>query len=188
MLSNFSKNASAYMAAALALSINDEKKIGYALQTILGDASKLGILFILFSVLGFPIEFTFAAMSLAVLRPYTGGLHFETYRGCLLFSLGFFSITVPLARFVPLSLSSAQILCGLSLLIILIRAPITSPKRPRYNKEQRLKFKALGIGFVWLHMAAIGVFGMNGYLNAAVWVILAQSVQLLFAQGGESIE
>src|SRR5699024_5279683 len=81
----------------------DSKKLRYSLEFLYNDFSKTFLLLILFAILGYPLDFIFAGIILFSIRIFTGGLHFKTYSGCLVFSLIFFVITIYLKNSFSLS-------------------------------------------------------------------------------------
>src|SRR5690606_41734542 len=57
----------------------------------------------IFALIGKPMELIYSFFTLSMLRPYTGGIHFKTYKGCLAFSVVFFIVAILLAYNITLN-------------------------------------------------------------------------------------
>lgn len=178
-----STKISNYIASVLCLDRDEHAKLKYSLQVVLGEISKLVLLFLIFFSMGWHQEFGMAVVSLTLLRLYTGGLHFKTYVGCLTFSLMFFTAVIFLSQSYALSQGTMLTLGLGSLAVIAVIAPVTSKNRPNYNKKQRFIFKIVGCTVIYLHIVGAVTIKNNPYFTVAMWVIFLQTVQLLIAKG-----
>ncbi|MBU5310623.1 accessory gene regulator B family protein [Tissierella carlieri] len=84
----------------------DSIKLRYSLEIIIGEVSKFIILIVLFWISSKVIDFIYCSSVLLVIRLFTGGLHFETYGRCLIFScicsfLSPFFIKIKLTYIIP---------------------------------------------------------------------------------------
>ncbi len=179
---------SSYISTALCLTPDERSKLKYSLQVILGDASKLIVLFLFFLCLKVPGQFAMAVLALSILRVYTGGLHFKSYLGCLLFSLLFFCAAIGLADFCELPQPYMYLWWIFSLIVIALISPITSKNRPVYSKQQRFNFKVIGCSVVYFHLIGAIAIKNNPYFEIAMWVIFLQAIQLLIAKGIQCYE
>lgn len=173
-----------YFKNQIVLSELESIKLKYILEVILNDLSKIALLFLVFYFLNRQISFIYCLISLIPLRAYTGGIHYKTYIGCLVFSGVFFYISIFLSSHFSPSYFIIIIQLMFSLLIIILLAPITSKNRPTYNKKKIMRFKFFSILIVLFHFTMYFSTKNNPYFIKSIWVITMQSVQLLIAKGG----
>lgn len=173
-----------YFKSQVSLSEFDCIKLKYILEVILNDLSKIALLFLIFSFLNKQINFIYCLISLIPIRAYTGGIHYKTYTGCLIFSGIFFYISIFLSNHFSTSYFIVMIQIIFSLLIIILLAPITSKNRPSYSKKKILQFKIFSILIVLFHFVMYFSTKNNPYFTNSIWVITIQCIQLLIAKGG----
>jgi len=176
-----------YLGAELNLSSLDKMKLKYSMETIFNDLSKIFILFILFSFLDKTSDFIYSVLALMTIRPFTGGLHFKTYSGCLTFTGIFFTTSIVLKNNIQLS-NIILIAFVFSFMTIFLLAPITSKNRPSYSNQKKLQFKLKGLCVITIHFIAYIIVNKNPYLANAIWVFILQSIQLLIKKGVEIYE
>ncbi len=177
-----------YISKDLNLIDDDQAKLLYSLRVIIGDSSKLVLMFLVFLLFNHVMDFFMAITSLSIIRINTGGLHFKTYLRCLLFSFSFFSLTIYLANNYLLSQSTLFIIGIVSLLIIALISPITSKSRPTYSAKKRLQFKIIGCISVSFHLIGFMATKNNPYFVISIWVIFLQCIQLMIAKEVENRE
>lgn len=158
-------------------------KLRYALEIILNDCSKLILLFLTFSLLDTSVNFLYCFLTLSLLRPFTGGLHFKTYIGCILFSGAFFYLSIFLADAIPLDFSSTVILLLLSGVTMLLLAPIPAKTRPVHPPGKILKFKCFSMVIISFHFFMWFLTNKHPYFMHSIWVIGLQSIQLFIGKG-----
>ncbi|WP_352420139.1 accessory gene regulator B family protein [Proteiniborus sp.] len=166
------------------LSEYDSIKLKYILEVILNELSKIIVLFLIFSFLNEQRSFIYCLISLIPLRAYTGGIHYKTYMGCLIFSGIFFLISIYLSNKFSPNYFNVMIQLVFSLLVIVLLAPITSKTRPKYSNKKILKFKFFSILIVLFHFIMYFATKNNPYFAKSIWVITLQCIQLLIAKGG----
>lgn len=165
----------------LDLSTDDQAKMQYVLEMIIGDLSKVLFMFLLFMIVDKHVLYLYAVTILSILRTYTGGIHFKTYKGCFIFSLVFFITVIILHSKLILETNLSLIVFTLNILIMVFVSPIQSSTRPRYTKQKRIVFKTVGLIFILIHM--IGYYNnQNPYFTISIWVITLQCIQLLYAR------
>lgn len=172
-----------YFQKEFALGEEDRQKLRYALEIILNDCSKLILLFLVFSLLDAPVNFLYCFLTLSLLRPFTGGLHFKTYTGCILFSGAFFYLSIFLADAIPLDFSGAVIFFLFSGLTMLSLAPIPAKTRPVHPPGKILKFKCFSMVIISFHFFMWLLTNNHPYFIHSVWVIALQSIQLFIGKG-----
>ncbi len=172
-----------YFESEFNLSEVDSAKLKYSLEIIIGDFSKLLILFILFSILGSGTDFIYSSLALLMIRLFTGGLHFKTYAGCIIFSGIFFYTSIFLKTHIPLNFKIAIILFIFSLVTVNLFAPICGKSRPTYSHRKRQQFKLASTILMFIHFSLYFFTDKNPYFTNSVWVITLQAFQILIAKG-----
>ena len=163
------------------LSEIDSIKLKYSLELVGGEIFKFLTLLILFSLLGKRNDFICSALSLLTIRPFSGGLHFNTYFSCLVFSGFFFYTSIFLRTNIPLNSKIVIILFMFSLLSTITFTPLPGKSRPDYPRKKRLQFKLTGSTLVLIHFNIL--VHKNPYFINSIWVITLQSIQILLAKG-----
>ena len=113
----------------------DLLKINYTLQVVLGDLTKLIIIFLIFLCLKqLPLFFLSFAILLST-RPLIGGLHTKTFIGCLIVSIIYFMVVTIFSILSPkFNIYFYTIFFIISFIITLRYAPCPNEKRPIKNK------------------------------------------------------
>lgn len=176
-----------YFEKEFELSAIEKAKLRYSMDVLFTDISKLLILLITFSLFGKSKEYIYSVVALLTIRPFTGGLHYDTYLSCLLFTATFFSIVIILNSTISLSYFAVFIF-AFSFIVIYGIAPITHKNRPGYSKNKKSYFKTLSLVIVLIHFVSYLISMKSLYLNISIWVILLQSFQLLIKKGADIYE
>ncbi len=153
----------------------------YQLTAFSYDISKLVIMAILFFFLDLFPQYCIAVITLLLLRTTTGGLHFKTYIGCLLFTLCFFITAVSILPQFKIHQLTIIILLYICILIVNIIGPITSNYRPIPNGILIKKCKRNAGNFIFLYSLFTIIIPLNQYIITGFWVIILQTLQLVFA-------
>lgn len=165
------------------LSELDSVKLKYSLEVLFGDLSKFLILLILFSTLDSRMDFIYSSLTLFTIRIFTGGLHFKTYTGCLVFSGLFFYLSIFLKNSIILNNTLVIAFFLISILIVFTVAPVCEKSRPTYSYKKRLQFKLIGTLFILIHVLGYFFTKNNMYFINSMWIVLLQSIQILIAKG-----
>lgn len=134
------------------------------------------------------MELIYSFLTLSMLRPYTGGIHFKTYRGCFAFSGMFFIVTIFLASNIDLNNTTATIIFLLSLLIIALLAPVPAKTRPVYSPRKVFQFRLISGFIVSFHFILYFIVPQNPYIISSIWVIALQCIQILIGKGVSTYE
>lgn len=172
-----------YFESKYNLSHLDSLKLKYSMEIIFNDLSKLAILFILFSIAGYALDFVYSVISLLMIRPFTGGLHFKSYTQCILFTGIFFTLSILLKNHVIITQYIYFLVFTFSVLIIMMFAPIIGDNRPTYSKKKLYQFKLTGLIILILHLIVYLHNKNHPYIINSIWVIVLQSIQILIARG-----
>ncbi|KJF26169.1 hypothetical protein TZ02_15100 [Clostridium aceticum] len=173
-----------YFETEFSLCEMDSIKLRYTLEVIINDFSKLIVLFLVFTLLDKQMNFIYSFLALSTLRPFTGGLHFKTYIGCILFSAAFFYLSIFLVLSIFLDFFITLVLFIFALLIVILLAPIPSEARPTYSRKKITTFKFLSAMIIVFHLFMYFFTNKNPYFIHSIWVIVLQCIQLLLRKGG----
>lgn len=117
------------------LTKKDILKIQYTLEVILGDLTKLIIIFLIFLALKQVPFFLLSFVMLISTRPLGGGIHCKTFTSCLLVSIAYFITVLLFSILSPKFNTNFYIVFFiLSFIITLAYAPCHNEKRPIKNK------------------------------------------------------
>jgi len=186
MIELVSEKLTNYISSNSDINASEIPKINFAIKSILSESSKFIIMFIIFFMLGKENYFLLSFLILSPIRAYSGGIHFYTYRACLVFSMLVFFITSYLTPKyigqVPLIIHS--ILSILSLIIIYIKSPQVSKYRKKmrmYTDPKIILRRKLISTFLTLLFLCTSFFLFKGtvYMNCAITTIFVQAIQLI---------
>lgn len=156
------------------------KQIIYLFKTISSDISKVIILGFIFWNHLYP--YLAALTLLFLLRSFSGGMHFDTYLGCLATTAGYFilSIIVLPPIYIPLT---AKILLLVVCMIICDRlGPITSKYRPPLSSPKIILCRNITLSLIFLFIVLLYIIPDSPYMTVGFWVIILHSLQLAFAK------
>ncbi|AGX41593.1 putative AgrB-like protein [Clostridium saccharobutylicum] len=117
------------------LTKTDLLKMQYTLEVILGDISKLSLIFIIFLFFNeIPLFFLIFVILIST-RTLGGGIHCKTYTSCLIVStIYFLSILLFSKSAIQLNINFYIVFFIISFIITLTYAPCKNEKRPIKNK------------------------------------------------------
>lgn len=160
------------------LSEKDLLKINYSLQVIMGDISKLIIIFLIFLSIGQLPLFFLSSVFLISTRPLAGGIHCKTYFSCLVCSILYFSVVILYTLLAPkFNVIFYIIFAIVSLMLTALYAPCPNEKRPVKNKTT-LKILSLISLIFWF----ILFFKLSNiqFCNCIFAGIFLQVVQIIY--------
>ncbi|MCM1158865.1 MAG: accessory gene regulator B family protein [Bacteroidales bacterium] len=166
----------------LGYSTEEIELIQYGLSAMLMEFSKFIFLFILFTLIGKPLEYLFGIFILLLLRTNTGGLHFSTYLGCLMFSTFIlYSGCVYLPAAVPVSdIDMLLLLLGCITITYLI-GPVVSKTRPLPDTLQAKVSRIKTFKVIFIYFIIVFLFPESIFIRIGFWIIMLQSAQLVIA-------
>lgn len=171
-----------WLKANLNYSQDEFELIRYGLSSITMEASKFLIMLVIFSIMGKTIEYVFGTFILLLLRINTGGLHFSTYIGCLIFSIIILYLgCVYLPNQFELPQNGMLILLLACIILNCLIGPVVSKKRPEPTPSQIEKSKIATVKVIFLYFIAVSFFSKHSFIKIGFWVIVLQTVQLAFA-------
>ena len=152
------------------------------MQVLISEVLKIGILFLLFALLGSLKLFVFSLLILTTTRALVGGFHAKGFLSCLLLTAVFFlSIYVGSIYFTDIIYNNRILILIISQLIFITKAPLASSKKPIYTKERyiRLKFAAMIITLFWAYSLIFIVKDIE-LSSIGTLTIALQATQLVF--------
>lgn len=161
-------------------SIEEIELIRYGVTCIVMELSKFFIMLLLFAATGNGIVYLFGVFILLILRSRSGGLHFSSYMGCLIFSIYILYMgCIFLPSVFQLSDFTMLILLTCCIFITFETGPIVSKSRPNLTPLQVKGSKQSSFKIILCYMIAVILFGKSSYIQAGFWMIFLQSLQLL---------
>lgn len=157
------------------------KRIRYTLTVLFYEITKLILLITIFSFAG---KLKALLICMAVIMPvriFSGGLHFNHYWSCFLFTLLFFAVPVFVFGNLIIPPHDEVIsLCFITLLIWLI-GPISSAKRPTPSYKNYQKFRYLTVLFLFGYTLCFLFFPNMPYRTPVYRIIVLHFIQLCLA-------
>lgn len=162
-------------------------QLSFLFKSLFSEFSKLVIMGLLFHR-HLP-EYFFALCIMISLRTTTGGLHFYTYRNCLLMSFVYIFISIfffPQLQFNAFFKIIVLLLCSV---ICFAVGPTPSKYRPQPTKKKAMFFRLFSVIFIVLYICSIHL-SESPFWNIGFGVITLHSLQLIAAKtikkGGHS--
>ena len=159
----------------------DIQLLKYYFKSILYDLSKLIPLGIFFFTFGYVLEYLVAVVILFLVRTSTGGLHFKRYISCLAFTAGFFIMSIIILSKINLNDSLMLIFLLICMIITNYIGPIVSCYRETPSGLLIRKSKRNTTSIIFIYCILIFIIPNNHYITIGFWVIILQTLQLLFA-------
>ena len=163
---------------------SDEKAmIRYSLEVVINTFIKLFMVYVIFLLIGKSMAFLYILVCVIGLRSFSGGLHFESFSGCVGFTLIYFLGTLTLSQLLPTTDVLIYITCFVALVITLLFAPVISPKRPKYSHKKIRRFKIASLIFILLYLGAYKVVGEHAFFDITLWGLIIHILQLIIGKG-----
>ncbi len=131
--------------------------IRYAIETLLGEFSKLILLWITFRFIHLDHLFLMAFMIFSCIRVVAGGFHFSTYLSCLIGSFIMYTAILLTNHFILLTSYSRILLLTLSIIVLYFFTPVIPLNRYEYNKDS-IHSKRLQTAFMVLILFAFALY------------------------------
>ncbi|MCJ7689482.1 MAG: accessory gene regulator B family protein [Clostridiaceae bacterium] len=164
--------------------VKDRARIQYGLSILLSEGFKIIFLVLLFNIIHVQKYFYFSLLILLSTRVFAGGLHVNGDLNCLFLTTLLFIFTSVLAPVIPLLPAVYYLLVGTaSFLIVLVRAPMCSTRRPIKENKKKLQYKfTAALSIVLWTIIFILFLESTSYINCGFSTILFQSIQLLLVK------
>lgn len=160
--------------------VKDRARIQYGLSILLGEGFKIVFLLLFFNIIHNEKYFYFSLLILLSTRVFAGGVHLKGTLNCLFLTTLLFIYTSVLSPLMPTLPAVCYILVGIiSFLIVLVRAPICSVRRPIKDNKKKLQYKFMAVLSVALWTIILLFLENTPYVNCGFSTILIQSIQLV---------
>ncbi|NMM63893.1 accessory gene regulator B family protein [Clostridium sp. P21] len=161
----------------------DRARIQYGLTVLLSEGFKIVFLLLFFNVIHKQNYFYFSLLIILSTRLFAGGLHLKGTLNCLIATTLLFTLTSVLAPLAPKLPVACYLLIGLiSLVTVLIRAPIRSVVRPIKDNTKKLQHKFTAALLIAIWTIILLFLGNTTYVNCGFSTILVQSVLLVLVK------
>jgi accessory gene regulator B len=161
----------------------DRAKIQYGLNVILSEGFKIISLILFFNIINHQNYFYFSLGIMLTIRIFSGGVHVKGALNCLILTTMLFMFTSVLAPLLPRLRPAYYLFVGAaSIVILLVRAPICSIRRPIKENKKILQYKIISALTAVIWSIVLLCFGSIPYINCGFSTILAQSVQLVLVK------
>lgn len=157
------------------------KRLDYTLSVFKCECSKLVILAVVFAVWGRFPEYLVVLLTLLPVRRYSGGIHFNHYRSCFLFTTLFLMLPV-LLNSIVFPLSVQLIVLAFNIGITYAVGPVTSQKRPPLEYKKYRQFRYISTGFLLVWLLVFAFVREFPFENLCFWVLTLQTIQLICAR------
>jgi accessory gene regulator B len=153
------------------------KKIEFGLECFLSEVSKILIYLAVFSMLSLTKYFLLALFSFSILRSTAGGYHDNTYLQCLINSFILMCIIIVCGTRLTLSTYIKSIIILLSIIFIIIYAPVDHYNKHIISKSRRNSLKFISICIFTL-LAAVSIFLGGSVGKIILFSIFVESITL----------
>lgn len=163
--------------------VKDRAKIQYGLSILLNEGFKIIFLILFFNIINAEKYFYFSMLILLSTRVFAGGVHLKSTLNCLLITTFLFIFTSVLAPSMPRLTAVYYPLVGIaSFIIVLVRAPICSVRRPIKDSKKKLQYKSIAALTVASWTIVLLFLQSTPYVNCGFSTILIQNIQLMLVK------
>lgn len=169
----------------------ESEEILYGLYGILSSAAKIVIVMVIAAYLGLTKEVAFAIFAFGLIRSFSGGIHADTFLGCLISSGLFYSVIVALS--LKIDPKTSFFIAAASFPAYAYYAPADVANRPvrgAHRRKMRLCTLYCLIGYF-----VAGLFFSSTYGNILYFSLVLQALTMLpityklfNKKGGEAYE
>jgi accessory gene regulator B len=156
--------------------------IYYSLEVIMNTIVKLLVTMLVFIVWGQVDMFFYILFFTITTRTFIGGVHFDSFMGCSLFTTIFFILISYLANTFILSISMSLAVFTLAIIVFFLYAPVISINRPPYSKRIHTRFKRLSLLFTVLYLILFLIFKNSDFTQVILWGMFLSTIQLLIGK------
>ena len=155
----------------------------YGFEAVFWEIEKNIYFFLIFLLLGYPLEWLFSLAVITTVRPFAGGAHVKSVWGCFFITLLSFIAPVFIFPVLIPTYSLSILLVGLfSLLMLILVAPLIPKERRKLvdaSKNPYKKMIAIFITLIWFVL--IFIYQHHHLASLAMWTLFLQNVQLATA-------
>jgi len=156
------------------------QQILYLVKTISSEASKILIMIIIFR--NQLLSYFLALIIMFFLRSFSGGIHFNTYMGCLLTTILYFVLAIKLLPQMTLPFAVKVLLLCLCMILSTRIPPVTSKYRPTLSKPKIILCQNITTTFTFIYIILLNIFPNSHLITVGFWVIILHFLQLITAR------
>ncbi len=160
----------------------------YGRSILICEGTKFILLGIILGLLGHFQEYVIVMITLLPLRIFSGGIHFNHYFSCLLFTACFIVCPILLQSAISIPDTAQLPLLFLCLIATAFAGPVPSKKRPPLSHRRYCSFRRITCGLLLIYIILFGFVRSFPGESLCLWVILLQTIQLLCAKGARKGE
>lgn len=161
----------------------DRARIQYGLTVLLSEGFKTVFLLLFFNIIHKEKYFYFSLLIILSTRLFAGGLHLKGTLNCLIATTLLFILTSVLAPSAPKLPTACYLLVSIiSLVIVLVQAPICSIRVPIKDNKTKLQYKFTAALLIAIWTIILLFLESTTYVNCGFSTILVQGVQLVLAK------
>jgi accessory gene regulator B len=153
------------------------------IELFVSESSKILIMYFIFYNFNSEFSYVISLITLTPLRLFTGGLHFEKYKSCFIFSLSFFSVSIISANIFYLTPSIVLIIYTFVIVSIFTCSPTQSKKRPPLSKRKKNLSRLIGMIIVTVFFLIYLIYPNFYVIKYSIWVLFYQALQLIISKG-----
>lgn len=155
-------------------------QLAFVFKTTSSELSKILIMGIVFH--NHLKLYTFLLIIMCSLRTFSGGLHFYTYKGCLLASTVYIGVIIFMLSKISLPLYALLLLLTLCSISCYKIGPVLSKYRTHFPKKQLYFCRNITCLTIFIYTLILYIIPENPYLTAGFWMIILHSLQLFVAK------
>lgn len=159
----------------------DIELLKYYIKSTAYDLCKLIPLGIFFCCLGYFADYIAAVIVLFLARTPTGGIHFKKYISCLTFTAAFFIMSIIILPTIKIDTIIMLLLLLICIIITNYIGPIVSCYRELPSGMLIRRSKRNITIIIFIYSILVFIIPYNHYISIGFWVIILQTLQLMFA-------
>jgi len=156
------------------------QKMMYVIKTLSADISKIIILGIIFrNHFG---AFIAAMLVMLPLRSFSGGIHNNTYIGCFMTSLTYFTLSIMILPKFIIPFPMQILLLTACMMLCEWIGPVTSKYRPPLSAAKISICKSITTTTIFLFIFIANIIPASSITTVGFWVIILHTLQLIIAK------
>lgn len=172
-----------YLIERVNLSTNDSLKLRYMIELFVSESTKILIMFFIFYNFNSEFSYVLSLITLTPIRLFTGGLHFQNYKTCFIFSLSFFSVSIISANILYLNPIIVLNIYTFVIVAIFTCSPAQSNNRPALSKRKQNSSRLIGMIIVTVIFFIYSIYPNFYLIKYSIWVLFYQALQLIISKG-----
>ena len=157
----------------------EKDEMEYILNTMIFDAIKLGLTFIIFTVLGYSCQSMIVLITMSLIKPYIGGYHEESQFKCFVSTILLTAGIIFMSTNTKFSFYSNCIVILFCLYCMYNQVPIINPNMPITRPHLIVKNRKKGLcNTTIIGISSIVMYKYTCFYCIITWVIIVQTLLL----------